>query len=272
VAEAVRPSSKAVEAAASGGSGAVPFSTLVAYCAPVTGLAFFIFYVQSFFLYFATDILLISPAVISLVFGIGRIWDAISDPLAGYWSDRTNTRIGRRRPWMFAALVPLAITFLMIWSPPRALEGWALIAWCTVALFGFYTAFTVYSVPHYSLGTELTPDHHERSKVFGAHTAMFTLGMMLSFGGAQVVMNAEDARAAATAFSIVVVIVSVTLLLLAPTFIRERPEHRGRGATSSLCVTSSPTRTHGSSSSCASSRASAAPSSSRSRPTSLSTS
>jgi Na+/melibiose symporter-like transporter len=224
------PSSVPIPADAAGDR--VPIGTLAAYGAPVTGLAFFIFYVQSFFLYFATDVLLMAPAVISAIFGIGRIWDAISDPLAGYWSDRTRTRIGRRRPWMFAALIPLAASFLMIWSPPASLSGGPLIAWCTVALFGFYTAYTVYSVPHYSLGTELTSDHHERSKVFGVHTAMFTLGMMLSFSGAQIVMNAEDARAAATWFSLVVVGAGGALLVLAPTFLRERPEHQGRGAQS----------------------------------------
>jgi GPH family glycoside/pentoside/hexuronide:cation symporter len=206
--------------------------TLAAYAVPVTGLALFVFYVQSFFLYFATDILLLPPAIIAAIFGVGRIWDAISDPLAGYWSDRTHTRIGRRRPWMFLALVPLAATFLMIWSPPAALQGGALIAWCTVALFGFYTAFTVYSVPHYSLGTELTTDHHERSKVFGAHSAMFTIGMLLSFSGAQYVMTSDTPRAAATEFSIGITIVGVALLLLTPSLVRERSEFQGRGGQS----------------------------------------
>ena len=74
------------------------------YAGPVVGLSTTLFIVQFYFLKFATDVLLLAPAAIGLLFGAGRIWDAVSDPLAGYWSDRTRTRLGRRRPWMLVAI------------------------------------------------------------------------------------------------------------------------------------------------------------------------
>jgi len=49
------------------------------------------------FMNFATDVLLIAPAVMGVIFMVSRIWDAVSDPLAGTLSDRTRSRFGRRR-------------------------------------------------------------------------------------------------------------------------------------------------------------------------------
>ena len=53
---------------------------------------------------FATDVLGMSAAVMGTILFLGRgIWDAVADPIAGYLSDRTNTRLGRRRPWLLAS-------------------------------------------------------------------------------------------------------------------------------------------------------------------------
>jgi GPH family glycoside/pentoside/hexuronide:cation symporter len=52
------------------------------------------------FLFFLTDILGISPVLAGNALLIGRIWDAVTDPIVGHWSDRTVTRFGRRRPFI----------------------------------------------------------------------------------------------------------------------------------------------------------------------------
>ncbi|MEE9606346.1 MAG: MFS transporter [Myxococcota bacterium] len=212
----------------------MPLGTLLAFGVPASGIAFYILFIQFYFLKFATDVLLIAPAAIGLLFGAGRIWDAVSDPLVGYWSDRTRTRIGRRRPWMFAALPLLAVTFVMVWSPPAGLGSGALVAWSAVGLVGFYTAFTIYSVPHLSLGAELSDDHHERSRIFAVQRMAFTLGMMLAFAGIQYVSNAQDERATASGFAVLVAVGVTLLLLLPPAVLREPARHQGRGATSAF--------------------------------------
>jgi len=205
---------------------------LVAYAVPGAGFAFYLFFVQFYFLKFASDVLLAAPAVIGALIGAGRIWDALSDPLVGHWSDRTRSRLGRRRPWMLGAIPLLAASFLMVWSPPEALSGGALVAWSALALFGFYTAFTLYTVPHQSLGAELSLDHHERSRVFGAYRAAFVTGMMLAFLAIGAVESADAPREAARRIAETAVVVVSILLLGAPCWLRERREHRGRGAAS----------------------------------------
>jgi hypothetical protein len=69
---------------------------LAAYSLPNLGIGAMVGLVLIYFLKFATDVLLIPPALVGGIFGAARIWDAITDPLAGHWSDRTNHALGRR--------------------------------------------------------------------------------------------------------------------------------------------------------------------------------
>ncbi len=211
----------------------LPASTLLCYAPPVLALSSPLFMVQFYFLNFATDVLLLAPLGVGLLFAAGRAWDAVSDPIVGTWSDRTRTRLGRRRPWMFTGIPLLMHSLAMIWSPPD-LSPPLLYGWLAIALFTFYSAFTMYAVPHAALGAELSRDHHERSRIFGAQAAAFTLGMMLAFGGMQLVINADAPRQAASQMVFVAIALLPLILLVPPLGIREREEYQGRGATSSL--------------------------------------
>ncbi|MBW1883221.1 MAG: MFS transporter [Deltaproteobacteria bacterium] len=108
-----------------------------------------------------------SAAAIGSVFQLAKVWDAISDPLVGNLSDRTERSQGRRRPRLYASAPLLFVFSIMLWVPPAGLEGAALIAWIGVAVFGFYTAYTIFEVPPMALGAELTFDRRERNLVFG---------------------------------------------------------------------------------------------------------
>jgi len=207
---------------------------LVAYGVPVLAFQFAVYYVGFFFLKFSTDVLLIAPATAGAISALGRLWDALTDPVIGAWSDRTRTRFGRRRPWLLLGVPTLAVTFYAIWAPPAGLAGGPLVAWMAVALLAFYTAFTFYTVPHLSLGTELTPHHHERSTVFGVFQAGLIVGMMGSFAAIQYVAVASDPRAAARTLGVVGAAGMIGLLLVTPLFLREPAGHQGRGTSAPL--------------------------------------
>jgi GPH family glycoside/pentoside/hexuronide:cation symporter len=107
-----------------------------------------------------------------------------------------------------------------------------------VALFVNITAFDLYTLPHMALGAELSPDSHERTRLFAVRAISFTVGILLAFGGIQVAMNAGNPRTAAAAVAIPAAIVAGLLLLVTPLFLRE-PEHAegvsgGRGLFSSF--------------------------------------
>jgi GPH family glycoside/pentoside/hexuronide:cation symporter len=212
-------------------------SVLAAYGGPIFAVTCLLFFVQFYFLKFATDVLLLSPAVVSLMFGAAKLWDGVSGPLIGSLSDRTRTRWGRRRPFLVGSLPLLALAFVMLWMAPRSLAGGWLIAWLGVALFLFFSAFDLYTLPHMALGAELSRDSHQRTRLFGVRQMSFTIGILLAFGGIQFAMNAEDARAAAAMLAIPAAIVATLLLGVPPLVLRE-PERSetsgGRGLVASF--------------------------------------
>ena len=71
-----------------------------------------------YLLVYYNQILGLNPALASLAISISLIFDAISDPLVGAWSDRVKTRIGRRHPFIYLSIVPLAICFYFLFSKP----------------------------------------------------------------------------------------------------------------------------------------------------------
>src|SRR6056297_3741549 len=73
--------------------------------------------IGTLFLIFLTDIVGLSPARAGLILIIGKSWDAISDPLMGYLSDHTKTKYGRRRIYFILAIIPIAISFILLWAP-----------------------------------------------------------------------------------------------------------------------------------------------------------
>jgi GPH family glycoside/pentoside/hexuronide:cation symporter len=201
-------------------------AVLAAYGGPVFAVAYLLFFVQFYFLKYATDVLLLSPAVVSLLFGAAKLWDGVSGPLIGSASDRTRTRWGRRRPFLIGSLPFLALGFAMLWVAPHSLTGGALIAWLGVALFLFFSAFDLYTLPHMALGAELSSDTHERTRLFGVRQMSFTVGLLMAFGGIQFAMNAEDARAAAAWVGVGGALVAPFLLAVTPLGLRD-PERAG---------------------------------------------
>lgn len=104
-------------------TGRVSWSTTLAFGAPAIGAGYMYLILSLYVMKFSTDVLLIAPAVMGAIFSLSRIWDAISDPLAGYLSDRTTFRLGRRRTWILSSCVPISIGFYAVFAPPFSMQG-----------------------------------------------------------------------------------------------------------------------------------------------------
>jgi glycoside/pentoside/hexuronide:cation symporter, GPH family len=122
--------------------------------------------VMFFQLYFLTDVAGLRPDLAGWAVGLGRIWDAINDPLFGLLSDRIRTRWGRRRVLLLFGAVPLGISFAMLWLVPPW-SSLALTAYYALAFMLFDTVFTAVHVGYNSLTPELTQDYDERSSLNG---------------------------------------------------------------------------------------------------------
>jgi len=212
----------------------LPLLTILSFCAPTFGIGFMFFLVGLYMTPFATDVLLISPAAMGAIFLVSRLWDAFSDPIAGFLSDRTTSRMGRRRPWIAASIIPVCGIYVMMWSPPASLSGGQLVAWMAVGIIGFYTAMTIFIVPHTALGAELTDAYHDRTRIFGYRHVIWTLGTIAAVGGMQLIIDSDSAREVARQSSFVVAFATAGLLLLAVVMLRERPDFQGRGGTNPL--------------------------------------
>lgn len=108
----------------------------------------------------------INPALISTALGISRLWDAISDPLMGNISDNSRTRFGRRKPFMAAGALLSALAFILVWAFPSNLTSSGYFIYFLITSIVFYTCSTIFVVPYAAMGFELSPDYHERTRIF----------------------------------------------------------------------------------------------------------
>jgi GPH family glycoside/pentoside/hexuronide:cation symporter len=207
----------------------LPTSTVALYAAPMLGLGFVFFLVNVYLLKFATDVLGVAPAAMGMVLLVSRIFDAVSDPLAGFLSDRTRTRLGRRRPWMLAGALPIGVSFALLWAPPVSLGPSALTLWVGAMVVLFYLSTTIFMMPFDAFGAELSNDYHERNRLFGARRLSFGLGAMCVFIAMHFIANAADPRAMAAAIALPAAIVTSGLMLFSTLRLRERAEYQGRG-------------------------------------------
>ncbi len=210
----------------------VSWATIGLYSAPTLGVGFMFLLVNLYIMPFGTETLGLSAATIGTIIGVSRIWDAISDPLTGFLSDRTHTRLGRRRPWLLASIVPIMASFLMLWTPPPGLSQTALTAWMAVGVLGFYSAMTLFVVPHQSLGAEFTASYHDRSRVFGMRHVGWTLGSLVALPAMYLLIQSTDARSTAFRLAAAAAVVTALLIALAIVALRERPDFIGRGGRS----------------------------------------
>ena len=120
----------------------------------------------SYFVLFVYSSVLGLPAwMAGLALNLVLIADAITDPLVGYYSDRTRSRWGRRHPFMYAAALPVAITYYFLWTPPESLTDWQLFSYLLVCAIIIRVFITFYEVPSVSLGPELTDNYVERTSL-----------------------------------------------------------------------------------------------------------
>jgi Na+/melibiose symporter-like transporter len=120
----------------------------------------------------------VSLAAVGAIVGILRIYDLIFNPILGVMSDRTLTRIGRRRPWILAGAPLLALGLWLVFAPPVAHADATYLA---IALLLYYTGSSLVMIPYYALGAETPATAFGRARMLGMREAA---GMFaLSFSG-----------------------------------------------------------------------------------------
>jgi len=136
---------------------------------------------------YLTDTVGLAAALAGIALMVGRIWDAFYDPVIGYISDRTVTRMGRRRPFMLAGIIPVVIAMVVMFTNPALVAGagisqTTLFIYVMVVYLILCTAYSTVNIPYSSLAPELTSDYHERSSLNGYRFGFAAVGTLLGAG------------------------------------------------------------------------------------------
>lgn len=147
----------------------------------------------TFLLLFYNQVLGLPAATVGLVVMLALFVDALIDPAVGFFSDRTRGRWGRRHPWMYAAALPIAVGWILLWNPPALTQPLTLV-WLFAAAVVVRSAVSCYEVPSVALTPELTADYDERTRIMAYRYLFGWMGGLAMLASAYLVFLAPTAE------------------------------------------------------------------------------
>ncbi|MCR9262006.1 MAG: MFS transporter [Pseudomonadaceae bacterium] len=141
-----------------------------------------------FIFFYYAQVLDLSTTYTGLAVFLALVLDAVTDPLIGSISDNWKSRYGRRHPFLYAAVLPLGLSLIALFSPPD-LPEFGLFLWLTVFAMLTRASITLFYVPHVALGAELSADFDERTTIVAyrfffsyiGHLVTYAIGFTLFF-------------------------------------------------------------------------------------------
>jgi GPH family glycoside/pentoside/hexuronide:cation symporter len=154
----------------------------IAYGSGAFGLECIYTIFAGFYMFYYIDQLGLAVAMAAIINVIYGIWDAADDPLAGFLSDNTRTRWGRRRPWLLIGLPFYVGILVLVYAVPKPfLQGNALFWYALVTFTLFEAAYTIMSVNYAALFPELFQDLGERPRASSYYQGLSMLGQLVGF-------------------------------------------------------------------------------------------
>jgi len=156
----------------------LPLSTKIFYLFGDIGISMCVAGVSFFILFFYADVSRIEPGMVGTALLLGKLWDGINDPLFGWISDRTKSRFGRRKFYLYFMSIPAGISFAVLWNVPSGLSSALVFAWI-IGTFILYDSFaTAAAIPYYAMTPELTQSYDERTSLTTFRMIGGTIGYM----------------------------------------------------------------------------------------------
>lgn len=119
------------------------------------------------YVFFLTDVVGLSATLAGTVFLLGSAWDAFTDPMAGYLSDITRSRLGKRRIYFLATALPYAVSFFLIWLPAPQWGQLGIFCYATATYMLYRTVSTLFIVPYTTYGMEIEEAYDGRTSLMG---------------------------------------------------------------------------------------------------------
>ena len=172
--------------------------------------------ISTFYTVFLTKSLGMSPALAGTIPLIGKIWDAVTDPLMGNICDRTKSRFGAKRLYILIGSIISAVTFLLMWVafPMSSVMGQYFFYMLMYMLFS--TGFTIVMVPYNALLPDMVEDYTVRAKFTGTRMIFSTFGAILA--GLIPTILIQDNTRAGSYFTVAVIFSVIFALVILGTF------------------------------------------------------
>ncbi len=169
-------------------------------------------------------------SMIGLIIAAAALFDAFTDPVIGYSSDRYRTRFGRRKTWLAAGVPLLALAFWMLLNPPMT-SGVAYLAFWYLFL---RVGSTLVTIPYAAWGAEMSPDYHVRTQVSSAREKFVLLGLigaaLVPFAMEQWRQSSVPAVEVLNAFGLLIVIILPVVAVLVLNRVPEPKRMPGEGS------------------------------------------
>ncbi len=134
----------------------------------------------NFIMFFGTSVLKISGSLMGIAVAIATIWDAVTDPIIGFSSDKSRSRLfGRRHGFLLAGIYGMAICNLIIWGVPQVFSTTAKFIWVFVGMILLESFNTFFATPYNALGAEITNEYNERTEIQMYKTIAFLIALAL---------------------------------------------------------------------------------------------
>jgi glycoside/pentoside/hexuronide:cation symporter, GPH family len=170
------------------GTGSINRNDILTYSMGSFGTGVFSTVPSVLLLYFCTETLHIAVAIAGAIMLIPKLWSIIWDPLVGNWSDRSQHRWGRRRPFMIAGNVGMVVAFVLLFSGP-ILSPFATVVWVGAAYFALATLYSLFAVPYIAIPAEISPDQASLSSMVSARMMTSMVGILVGAAGAPLLVS-----------------------------------------------------------------------------------
>jgi GPH family glycoside/pentoside/hexuronide:cation symporter len=141
-------------------------------------------------LFFLVNFVKLEPVVAGGLLFASKLFDGLIDPPIGVLSDRTESRFGRRRPWMLGASFFCGLSFALLFNVPAAAGQTGVYLFISGWLFVYTVAYAFFTVPYLAMPGEMTDDYHERSRLMSWRTVFMTFGNLMGAAVPPVLVSA----------------------------------------------------------------------------------
>jgi oligogalacturonide transporter len=135
--------------------------------------------ISFYYLIFLTDVVRINPALAGTVILVSKLYDAVTDPFEGVLSDRTRTRLGRRRPYLLAGIPLIFLSFFALFFPVNFSEELQRFIFVICTYLFFSTVVSIVMLNYSALQAEMTLDYNERTSLSSARIFFSTISSII---------------------------------------------------------------------------------------------